>query len=343
MYAQMKAAIHYSGQITVTAVPATTASASSAAAPVPAATQSAAVAAPAAPAVPVASPAVGPTVTSIPAVSVVAAPPKPAESTRSKQKAELSDDTGVSLRGEDMKCTNCGSERVIKAPIEVTRHFGTESFIGEIRGARRCEACGATFTPAQALGKLERAIATKLAESGAHSPEAVKFMRKMAGLKSNALASLLGVKPETVSRWESGAPPLGSPKPSRFRVATGRPRPRLQRLRERLMDLLALHRRDVPRAHDQPVTVNQIVLTHRGPALAKVLVKDRQTLLGRAVVRKATDLDLGVICQGDAAVLRRSASELAHWTQGRDALHLNALSGQERLHAFNLDQRFGWH
>ncbi len=106
-----------------------------------------------------------------------------------------------------MKCTNCGSERVAKATIDETRRFGDCTFVGAVHG-RRCEACGETFIPAAALVKLEQKMAAELVRLGAHSSEAFKFMRKIAGLKSNELAGLLGVKPETVSRWESGADPL---------------------------------------------------------------------------------------------------------------------------------------
>ena len=106
-----------------------------------------------------------------------------------------------------MKCSSCGSDQVVKAPVEVTRHFDDFTFVGEIPG-RRCEACSETFTPALALEKFEQAIAGELATQGAHSPKAFKFMRKIAGFKSVELATLLGVEPETVSRWESGARPL---------------------------------------------------------------------------------------------------------------------------------------
>jgi putative zinc finger/helix-turn-helix YgiT family protein len=106
-----------------------------------------------------------------------------------------------------VKCTSCDSDKVVKATLEETRRFGDYAFVATIAG-RRCEACGETFAPAPALERLERKIAAELARGGAHSPEAFKFMRKIAELRSNELAGLLGVEPETVSRWESGANPL---------------------------------------------------------------------------------------------------------------------------------------
>ena len=46
------------------------------------------------------------------------------------------------------------------------------------------------------------------ARAGESSGEVMRFMRKAAGLRALELAELLGVTPETVSRWETGKQPL---------------------------------------------------------------------------------------------------------------------------------------
>ena len=107
-----------------------------------------------------------------------------------------------------MKCPRCGGERLLAAPRDVRLRVGDDEFAATVRSAQLCEDCGAILTPAAARLRFERAVAVRLAQSGARSPEAFKLMRRAAGLKSVELARLFSVEPETVSRWESGARPL---------------------------------------------------------------------------------------------------------------------------------------
>ena len=55
------------------------------------------------------------------------------------------------------------------------------------------------------LGKADRAIAALLAQEGPVDGESFCFMRRSIGAQAKDLAALLGVSPETVSRWETGA------------------------------------------------------------------------------------------------------------------------------------------
>jgi len=64
--------------------------------------------------------------------------------------------------------------------------------------------CGESVIDYAPLHRFNLAIAGKLAELGASSGEAFKFMRKAIGMKAADLAALLHVVPETVSRWETG-------------------------------------------------------------------------------------------------------------------------------------------
>jgi DNA-binding transcriptional regulator YiaG len=57
-------------------------------------------------------------------------------------------------------------------------------------------------------GQFDALVAAELAEAGVTEPEALKFMRKVTGLQGKEFAALLGVRPETVSRWEQGKRPI---------------------------------------------------------------------------------------------------------------------------------------
>lgn len=81
---------------------------------------------------------------------------------------------------------------------------------GEGWAAGVCRKCGEAIV---ALGELDRfEVEVALARAGAHSGDAIRTMRKAIGLSATALAELLDVSPETVSRWENGgrAAPLSA-------------------------------------------------------------------------------------------------------------------------------------
>jgi len=73
---------------------------------------------------------------------------------------------------------------------------------------QRCLACGEETFAASALVRAERAVARALIDSGMHSGDVVRWVRKSAGLRAVDLAELLGVAPETVSRWENDKHPI---------------------------------------------------------------------------------------------------------------------------------------
>ncbi len=67
-----------------------------------------------------------------------------------------------------------------------------------------CDSCEENLTSLEELRSFELQAAWWLARHGVKTPDAFKFMRKAAGYKAKDLAQLLGVAPETVSRWENG-------------------------------------------------------------------------------------------------------------------------------------------
>ena len=108
----------------------------------------------------------------------------------------------------DLKdCPNCGSLNLKRSLLEVTRDVAGFQFAAKVAGFA-CPHCGERFFDGQPLIRLDLTIALRLAEAGVLTPEALKFMRKATGLNGKEFAELLSVRPETVSRWESGKLPI---------------------------------------------------------------------------------------------------------------------------------------
>jgi putative zinc finger/helix-turn-helix YgiT family protein len=78
------------------------------------------------------------------------------------------------------------------------------TFVADVL-ADRCGACGEELIEGSDLARFELRIAQWLAGAGVRSGETLRFMRKALGLRSADLGELLGVRLETVSRWETGA------------------------------------------------------------------------------------------------------------------------------------------
>ncbi len=102
-------------------------------------------------------------------------------------------------------CAICG-EGVWK-PAKVA-HVATVAgikFTATVPG-ERCTHCNETAITAQTMEAWELAVAQRLGDLRIRTGEAFRFMRKAMGLSGVALAMLLDVSPETVSRWENAAP-----------------------------------------------------------------------------------------------------------------------------------------
>lgn len=55
------------------------------------------------------------------------------------------------------------------------------------------------------LGRFELLAAAALARHGVCTSEAFKFIRKSLGMRATDLGAVLGVAPETISRWETAS------------------------------------------------------------------------------------------------------------------------------------------
>ena len=91
--------------------------------------------------------------------------------------------------------------------VEIRREVDGHAFVASVDG-RQCTACGATSFKGTDLARFEGAVAAALAGAGATSGEAFRAMRKALDLRAIDVAALLGVTPETISRWETGRVPI---------------------------------------------------------------------------------------------------------------------------------------
>ena len=106
------------------------------------------------------------------------------------------------------KCVMCGAKKLSAG--ETTHDFTVSGvkFVVEEVPAEVCASCDESYVANGDLERAELTIAAELARRGMRTGEAFRFMRKALGLKSNALAELFDLQPETVSRWEKGTQTL---------------------------------------------------------------------------------------------------------------------------------------
>jgi putative zinc finger/helix-turn-helix YgiT family protein len=102
-----------------------------------------------------------------------------------------------------MKCVQCGG--VVKGTRGAHRY--TESGLSNVTllnvEIRNCAACGEREVVIPRIEELHRLIARTIATGSARlSPEQIRFLRKWIGWSTADFALMMGVRSETVSRWE---------------------------------------------------------------------------------------------------------------------------------------------
>ena len=102
-----------------------------------------------------------------------------------------------------MQCLSCNQGTMRPSTVEIRREVAGRSFVASVDG-RKCTACGAASFKGTDLARFEGAVAAALAGAGETSGEAFRWMRKALDLRAIDVAALLGVTPETISRWETG-------------------------------------------------------------------------------------------------------------------------------------------
>lgn len=116
-------------------------------------------------------------------------------------------------------CYSCG------AKIEVIKdkpyHFDECGLNVVLHGITqyKCKKCGESYASIPNIQKLHRVIGAHICEKrkALFRPEEIKFLRKDLQLRAKELSQLLGVTPQTVSRWENGKKEIGEAHDRLFR------------------------------------------------------------------------------------------------------------------------------
>lgn len=138
-----------------------------------------------------------------------------------------------------MKCPECG-----KAEMKITHedHVYTECGLPNIvllgLEFRVCPKCGEKERVMPRLAQLHRVIAEAVAEKRARLTGAeIRFLRKHLGWSGDYFAEVVGVRPETVSRWENEKEPMGVTSERLLRLMALRLRPVESYPNERLAEV----------------------------------------------------------------------------------------------------------
>src|SRR5688500_12104942 len=101
-----------------------------------------------------------------------------------------------------MKCTKCGAETRSKR-VEHSITVSGVKVSGDLQ-AEGCMGCDASVLDLHELARFELLVAAALATHGVCTGESFRFVRKALGMRAADVGTVLGVTPETVSRWETG-------------------------------------------------------------------------------------------------------------------------------------------
>ncbi len=101
------------------------------------------------------------------------------------------------------RCVNCNARALKKRLVERMRAVGDHVFAAKLP-AEVCTVCATQYFADVAVESFDLGIAAALLDAGATGAQALKFLRSVTGLQGKEFADLIGVRPETVSRWEQG-------------------------------------------------------------------------------------------------------------------------------------------
>lgn len=113
-------------------------------------------------------------------------------------------------RGKLMTCSNCGGPMKTRSENYLYAECGLPYITLSGIPVHRCSRCGNYEISILRIEELHRLIARTLIEKLTRFTGAeIRFLRKSLGLSSGVFARQMGVTPETVSRWEQDAVPVG--------------------------------------------------------------------------------------------------------------------------------------
>jgi DNA-binding transcriptional regulator YiaG len=98
-------------------------------------------------------------------------------------------------------CGYAGAFELVATTEEAV--IGERAFRADV-AAERCPSCREVFTPAEEPMAFGEAVARRLIVDGDVSGASFRYLRHTLGVTGQALAEMLGVEPELVSRWEQG-------------------------------------------------------------------------------------------------------------------------------------------
>lgn len=111
-----------------------------------------------------------------------------------------------------MICDECGGQLETDAQAVRRYDIGGLPHV-ELHGVEvtRCRTCGQEAIAIPRIGQLHRVLADAfVTQRRMLAPVEIRFLRKHIGLSAADLAQRMGVARETVSRWETGAKPMGA-------------------------------------------------------------------------------------------------------------------------------------
>lgn len=99
-----------------------------------------------------------------------------------------------------MRCPNCKQEDTLQ-PWE-----GPEVIRGVeiVARGQRCSSCGERLYSGLEVDRQFDEVARAIVARGIRDGSEYQFVRKATGFRASDVAELLGVRPETISRWERG-------------------------------------------------------------------------------------------------------------------------------------------
>ena len=124
------------------------------------------------------------------------------------------------------RCLECGGTMTVR--LETRRYGrGVDVVLKDVE-VRHCNECGEEHVVIPRIEELHRLIASTLAQKkGRLLPGEIRFLRTCLGYSSRDFADFVGVRPETVSRWESEragvSPSRAAEKLLRLAVLTEKP------------------------------------------------------------------------------------------------------------------------